>query len=155
MRLLGVSVAIAATVLANPVANPQPATTGVTTTISTPIIPSYTTYAATATPLTPIAPNVLLFANTFEFGYLNAYNFTTLVQGDMFEQELGYTSDLQICKLACGQELVGANQVAAMLLIPGLDLTKTYIIVGGTGGANPKYATAGGVAISTFGIQWE
>ena len=113
------------------------------------------TISATAIPGTKIAPKVLLWANTFEFGYLENYNLTTIILGDMLESVLACTPDYEICKFECGQELVSAAQITAVLLIPGLDLSKTYFIISGTGGVNPKYATAGGAAISKFSIQWE
>jgi purine nucleoside permease len=40
-------------------------------------------------------------------------------------------------------------------LVPGIDLSATYVIITGTGGVNPKYGTAGGVAISQYSIQLE
>ncbi|KAJ6087801.1 hypothetical protein N7467_006715 [Penicillium canescens] len=154
------ALALAVLTTANPVAldvgSCQHATTVTTTATIAPTASASTTSSlATASPGTPLSPKVLLIANTFEFGYLEEYNFTTVYTGDLFEQILACTSDGTVCKLACGQELVSASQITSLLLIPGLDLRKTYIIVTGTGGVNPKYGTAGGAAISTFGIQWE
>lgn len=116
---------------------------------------STTSTLPTATSGFSIAPKVLIVANTFEFGYLDAYNWTTQYTGSLFDQLFACTADAQICMLACGQELVSASQITALLLIPGIDLTKTYIIITGTGGVNPKHGTAGGAAISTFCVQWE
>lgn len=113
------------------------------------------TILATTVPGQKIAPKVIIWANTFEFGFVDYWNFTTLIRGNMLESVLACTPDLEVCKFECGQELVGAAQITAVLLIPGLDLSKTYFIISGTGGVNPKYATAGGVAISKFVIQWE
>lgn len=126
-------------------------------TTTTIIEPSTSTSASltVATPGTPISPKVLLIANEFEFGYLNAYNFTTQYTGVLFDKLFACTEDGVICKLECGEELVSASQITALMMIPGVDLRKTYIIITGTGGVNPKYGTAGGAAISTFGIQWE
>lgn len=45
--------------------------------------------------------------------------------------------------------------IIGLELMPGLDLTKTYIIITGTGGVNPKVATAGGASIARFSVQWE
>lgn len=119
------------------------------------ILSALPTIQAIAVPGQKIAPKVLLWANTFEFGYLDHWNFTSLIQGDMLESVLACTPDYEICKFECGQELVSIHQIATVLLIPGLDLSKTYFIISGTGGVNPKYATAGGAAISKFSIQWE
>ncbi|CUS25190.1 LAQU0S32e00166g1_1 [Lachancea quebecensis] len=108
-----------------------------------------------ATPGTPVSPKVLLIANEFEFEYLEAYNFTTRYTGVLFDKLFVCTEYGTVCKLECGEELVSASQITALMMIPGVDLKKTYIIISGTGGVNPKYGTAGGAAISTFGIQWE
>lgn len=102
-----------------------------------------------------VAPKVLFIANTFEYGYLTGYNFTTTYTGPLLDSNFVCTSSGETCMLAVGQELVSATQITALLLIPGIDLTKTYIFITGTGGVNPKYATAGGVAISKYSVQWE
>lgn len=159
-RAFVAALALATLTTANPVmldiSSCQKATTVTTTAaIAATTSASATSSLATATPGTPLSPKVLLIANTFEFGYLEEYNFTTVYTGDLFEKVFACTADGTVCKLACGQELVSASQITSLLLIPGVDLTKTYIIITGTGGVNPKYGTAGGTAISTFGIQWE
>lgn len=127
----------------------------VTTTTVIAAVSSSSSSLTVATPGTPVSPKVLLIANEFEFGYLDAYNFTTQYTGVLFDQTFACTEDGAICKLECGQELVSASQITALMMIPGVDLKKTYVIITGTGGVNPKYGTAGGAAISTFGIQWE
>lgn len=104
---------------------------------------------------TPVAPKVSLWANTFEFGYLTAYNFSVRYNGPLLDSLFACTEDGEIYAFACGQELVSASQATALMLIPGIDFTKTYIIIGETGGANPKHATAGGATTSTFSVQWE
>ncbi|CAG8900257.1 unnamed protein product [Penicillium egyptiacum] len=156
--LVGV-LALATLTAANPVGHDvgscQYTTVTTTATLAPTASASTTLSLATASPGTPVSPKVLIIANTFEFGYLEEYNFTTAYTGDLFEEVFACTADGTVCKLACGQELVGASQITSLLLIPGLDLRKTYIIITGTGGVNPKYGTAGGAAISTFGIQWE
>lgn len=126
-----------------------------TATKSVPVGTSSSSLPTIATPGATVSPKIVIIANEFEFGYLEAYNFTTRYTGPMFEMVFACTADGTICKLACGQELVSASQITSLLLIPGVNLTKSYIIVTGTGGVNPKYGTAGGVAISTFGVQWE
>lgn len=103
----------------------------------------------------PVKPKVLFIANTFEFGYLTGYNFTTRYTGPLLNSTFACTADGETCKFARGQELVSAAQLTALLLVPGIDLSQTYIFVTGTGGVNPKYGTAGGVAISRFSVQWE
>ncbi|KAL2813762.1 purine nucleoside permease-domain-containing protein [Aspergillus cavernicola] len=159
-RAVVAALALAALTTANPVTleigSCQDVTTITTTaTITATTSASATSSLVTATPGTPVSPKVLIIANEFEFGYLEEYDFTTQYTGDMFEEVFACTTGGAICKLACGQELVSASQITSLLLIPGVNLTQTYIIVTGTGGVNPKYGTAGGAAISTFGIQWE
>ena len=109
----------------------------------------------TAPPGTASKPKVLLIGNTFEFGYLSTLNFTTAYTGPLFDSLYACTTDGQICKLECGQELVSAQQITALALIPGIDLRQTYIFITGTGGVNPKYGTAGGAAIAKYSVQWE
>ncbi|KAH8692006.1 purine nucleoside permease-domain-containing protein [Talaromyces proteolyticus] len=158
--LLGIS--LAALVLADPVKSHTSChdssvtvTATTTVTVSAAVSTTSSSLLTTAAPGTPVSPKILIIANEFEFGYLEAYNFTTLYTGALFEQVFACTADGTICKLECGQELVSASQITSLLLIPGVDLTKSYIIITGTGGVNPKYGTAGGAAISTFSIQWE
>jgi purine nucleoside permease len=151
--LVGI-IAFAVLAGANPVACDS-ITTITTVTTSAPMSTTSSSLLTTATPGAPVSPKIVFIANEFEFGYLEAYNFTTIYTGALFEQVFACTADGTICKLVCGQELVSASQITALLLIPGVDLTKSYIIITGTGGVNPKYGTAGGAAISTFGIQWE
>lgn len=149
---------LASPLIPDAVCSDSTATVTVTTSIATNLAAASTTLSpplATASPGTPVSPKILLVANEFEFNYLEAYDFTTLYTGPLFNQVFACTADGTICKLECGQELVSASQITSLLLIPGIDLTKSYIIITGTGGVNPKYATAGGAAISTFSIQWE
>jgi purine nucleoside permease len=105
-----------------------------------------------------LAPNVLFIANAFEFSYLEGYNFSTAYNFSdsyMTQGTFNCTDDGETCMLAIGQELVSAMAITVLQLIPHLDLSKTYIIITGTGGVNPKYATAGGVTISRYSVQWE
>lgn len=149
-RILVGILGLAALGRANPVAHNAAAAT-----MSAAVSATSSSVLTTATPGAPVSPKVVIIANEFEFGYLEAYNFTTVYTGPLFDQVFACTTNGTICKLACGQELVAASQITSLLLIPGIDLTKSYIIITGTGGVNPKYGTAGGAAISTFGIQWE
>lgn len=154
----GLTLAILAA--ANPVALdngscPHATTVTITATTTAAASTSPSSSLVVAAPGTPVSPKILFIANEFEFDYLGEYDFTTQYTGDLFEQVFACTTDGTICKLACGQELVSASQITSLLLIPGVDLTRTYVIISGTGGVNPKYGTAGGAAISTFGIQWE
>lgn len=113
------------------------------------------TTGATTSSGTLSKPKVLIIGNTFEFTYLSGLNFTTSYKGPLLTSLYACTETGEICKLECGQELVSAQQITALALVPGIDLTATYVIITGTGGVNPKYGTAGGVAISQYSIQLE
>ncbi|THX31037.1 NUP-domain-containing protein [Aureobasidium pullulans] len=110
---------------------------------------------ATASFGTSSKPKVLIIGNKFEFTYLSGLNFTTSCTGPLLTSLYACKETGEICKLECGQELVSAQQITALALVPGIDLTATYVIITGTGGVNPKYGTAGGVAISQYSIQLE
>lgn len=58
----------------------------VTTTTVIAAVSSSSSSLTVATPGTPVSPKVLLIANEFEFGYLDAYNFTTQYTGVLFDQ---------------------------------------------------------------------
>lgn len=63
-------------------------------------------------------------------------------------------ADYSICQVTTGEsEINAAATITAVVLSGKFDLTKTYWMVGGIAGANPKYATLGGVALSRFVIQ--
>ncbi|KAK4983092.1 hypothetical protein LTR66_008969, partial [Elasticomyces elasticus] len=134
---------------------PLPTSSTSTVTLNSSALTSASASVQTAPYGSPVAPKVLLIANTFEFTYLKGYNFTTRYTGPLLDHVFACTSNGETCMLACGQELVSAAQITALVLIPGIDLTRTYIFITGTGGVNPKYGTAGGVAISKYSVQWE
>lgn len=110
---------------------------------------------ATAVPGARSKPKVLIIGNTFEFTYLSGLNFTTTYTGLLLNSLYACTETGEICKLECGQELVSAQQITALALMTGVDLSTTYTIITGTGGVNPKYGTAGGVAVSRYSVQFE
>jgi purine nucleoside permease len=135
-----------------------------TTTTIPPTIPSATCSSTDEAPAltttivsygSSVEPKVLFIANEFEFEYLIGYNFTTQYTGPLLDSTFACTADGETCMFACRQELVSASQLTALFLVPGIDLSKTYIFVTGTGGVNPRYGTAGGVAISRYSVQWE
>lgn len=131
----------------------------ISTSTSVNTISTTSTTSAAATYTAPVGtlskPKVLLIGNTFEFTYLTGFSFTTAYTGPLLDSVYACTSDGEICKLECGQELVSAQQITALLLIPGMDFTETYTFITGTGGVNPKYGTAGGACISQYSVQWE
>ena len=81
---------------------------------------------ATASFGTSSKPKVLIIGNKFEFTYLSGLNFTTSYTGPLLTSLYACTETGEICKLECGQELVSAQQITALALVPGIDLTATY-----------------------------
>lgn len=128
---------------------PAPSVANSTTEMLQPTTTTLASYGAS------VKPKVLFIANDFEFGFLTGYDFTTRYTGPLLNSTFACTPDGETCMFACGQELVSASQLTALLLVPGIDLSQSYIFISGTGGVNPKYGTAGGVAISRFSVQWE
>ncbi|KAH8899165.1 NUP-domain-containing protein [Thozetella sp. PMI_491] len=62
--------------------------------------------------------------------------------------------DLSICQVTTGEsEINAATTITAVALSPKFDLTKTYFLVGGIAGVNPKYSTLGGVALAKYAVQ--
>lgn len=62
--------------------------------------------------------------------------------------------DHSICQVTTGEsEINAASTVMAVVLSGKFDLTKTYWMIGGIAGVNPKWATLGSVALSRFAIQ--
>jgi purine nucleoside permease len=116
---------------------------------------SPTSSATALLPKNTLAPKVLFIANTFEYTYLEGYNFSKAYTGPMLDQTFNCTADGHTYMLAVGQELVSAMSIQTRQLIPEVEVTKTYIFTTGTGGVNPKYGTTGGVSISRFCVQWE
>ncbi|KFZ23943.1 hypothetical protein V502_01579 [Pseudogymnoascus sp. VKM F-4520 (FW-2644)] len=119
---------------------------------------STSTSTVTPTPIptgTIVAPKVVFIANTFEYSYLRGYNFSNAYTAPMLDSAFNCTSNNEICMLAVGQELVSAMQLTVLEMMPRLNLTETYFIITGTGGANPKVAAAGGVSMARFTVQWE
>ena len=62
--------------------------------------------------------------------------------------------DYSVCQVTTGEsEINAASTIMALTLSPKFDLRKTYFLVGGIAGVNPKYSTLGGVALSKYAIQ--
>ncbi|KAK4652977.1 hypothetical protein QC762_504040 [Podospora pseudocomata] len=62
--------------------------------------------------------------------------------------------DLQVCQVTtCEGEINAASSAMALLLSPKFNLTKTYFLLAGIAGANPKYSTIGGVALARYTVQ--
>ncbi|SCU79781.1 LANO_0A07470g1_1 [Lachancea nothofagi CBS 11611] len=101
-----------------------------------------------------IAPKVMLAANAAELAYIKEFNFTTVVQTE-FNDIVACTNDYQICQFNATTQIKAAIAWTSLMNSRAFDFTQTYFLVSGTGGANPRVAAAGGVAISRFVMQFE
>jgi len=64
------------------------------------------------------------------------------------------SSDLSICQLVTGEaEINAASTVTALILSPVFDLRRTYFLIAGIAGVNPKLATLGSVAFARYEVQ--
>ncbi len=63
-------------------------------------------------------------------------------------------ADHSICQLTTGEsEINAAATVMAAVLSGKFDLRKTYFLIGGIAGINPKYGTLGSVALARYTVQ--
>ncbi|CAK7236935.1 hypothetical protein SBRCBS47491_009806 [Sporothrix bragantina] len=63
-------------------------------------------------------------------------------------------ADHSICQMTTGEsEINAASSVMAAALSGKFDLTKTYFLIGGIAGINPKYGTLGSVALAQYTVQ--
>ena len=63
-------------------------------------------------------------------------------------------ADHSICQMTTGEsEINAASTVMAVALSGKFDLTKTYFMIGGIAGINPKYGTLGSVALAQYTVQ--
>ncbi|EIM89098.1 purine nucleoside permease [Stereum hirsutum FP-91666 SS1] len=64
------------------------------------------------------------------------------------------TSEGTICQLVTGEaEINAASTISALAHSPLFDLTKTYFLIAGIAGVNPKVATVGSVTFARYAIQ--
>ncbi|TVY38522.1 Purine nucleoside permease [Lachnellula occidentalis] len=64
------------------------------------------------------------------------------------------TKDGSICLLTTGEsEINAATTITALMLSPLFDLRKTYFLISGIAGVNPKQATIGDVAFAKYAVQ--
>jgi len=62
--------------------------------------------------------------------------------------------DHSICQVTTGEaEINAAATMAAVALSPRFDFSKTYFLIAGIAGVNPKYSTLGGVALAKYAVQ--
>ncbi|KUJ09581.1 purine nucleoside permease [Mollisia scopiformis] len=63
-------------------------------------------------------------------------------------------ADGSVCQLTTGEsEINAASTITALLSTPLFDLTRTYFMIAGIAGINPKYGTLGDVAFSKYAVQ--
>ncbi|KAH6711719.1 purine nucleoside permease [Leptodontidium sp. MPI-SDFR-AT-0119] len=69
-------------------------------------------------------------------------------------EDVRYDVEKGVCLMTTGMALVNAAlSVSALTASPLFDLTKTYFILSGIAGVNPKVATIGSVALAKFAVQ--
>ena len=62
--------------------------------------------------------------------------------------------DFSVCQVTTGEgEINAANSISALALSPVFDLQKTYFLLAGIAGVNPKVATLGSVALARYSVQ--
>ncbi len=72
----------------------------------------------------------------------------------MLFPEVHCVADHSICQVTTGEsEINAASSVMAVVLSGKFDLTKTYFMIAGIAGVNPKYSTLGGVALAKYAVQ--
>lgn len=86
-------------------------------------------------------------------GNLLANNITVPGFSPLFPQAHCLT-DGSVCQLTTGEsEINAASTITALMSSPLFDLTKTYFLIAGIAGINPKYGTLGDVAFSKYAVQ--
>ncbi|KAI0339938.1 purine nucleoside permease [Trametopsis cervina] len=64
------------------------------------------------------------------------------------------TLDGSVCQLVTGEgEINAAITLSALVASPTFDLSRTYFLIAGIGGINPKVATIGGVTFARYAVQ--
>ncbi|GLB39627.1 putative purine nucleoside [Lyophyllum shimeji] len=64
------------------------------------------------------------------------------------------TLDGSVCQLTTGEgEINAATTIISLVLSPVFDLTKTYFLIAGVAGINPKVATIGSVTFARYAVQ--
>ncbi|KAH6951553.1 purine nucleoside permease [Fusarium avenaceum] len=109
-----------------------------------------------------LSPKVLLIAMFYE----ESRNWLSLDSALQFPRKVrvpglarGYedvhvTENGEVALLVVGTALINASlSISALLTSPLFDLTKTYFILIGIAGVNPKRATIGSVAFARFAVQ--
>ncbi|KAK3995252.1 purine nucleoside permease [Cladorrhinum sp. PSN332] len=110
-----------------------------------------------------LEPKIMIFAPEAEVWYRNMPNSGL---GDLLARNVSVpglspkypyvhcTVDGSICQVTtCEGEINAASTMMALVLANQFDLHKTYFLVAGIAGVNPKHSTIGGVALSRFAVQ--
>ncbi|KAK4182988.1 purine nucleoside permease [Podospora australis] len=64
------------------------------------------------------------------------------------------TANMSICQITtCEGEINAAATMMALVLSPQFDLSRTYFLLAGIAGVNPKHSTIGGVALAKYAVQ--
>ncbi|KAK6454163.1 purine nucleoside permease [Scheffersomyces xylosifermentans] len=64
------------------------------------------------------------------------------------------TTNYTICQITTGEgEINAAASVTALTMNPLFDLSKTYFLIAGIAGGEPKYTTIGGVTFAKYAVQ--
>ncbi|KAG5730259.1 hypothetical protein E4T56_gene10585 [Termitomyces sp. T112] len=110
----------------------------------------------------PIAPKVLIismFESEGDVWYgipefnLLAHNITVPGLSPIFP-DVHCTSDGSVCQLTTGEaEINAATTITSLVHSPSFDLTKTYFMIAGIAGVNPKLATTGSVTFARYAVQ--
>lgn len=78
----------------------------------------------------------------------------TLPGLSMLYPDVHCVADLTVCQVTTGEaEINAASSIMALVLSGRFDLTKTYFMVAGIAGVNPKEAALGSVALSRYAVQ--
>jgi purine nucleoside permease len=111
-----------------------------------------------------IRPNKLQFSPEAAIWYTNsntkgsignllAHNVTVPGFSPLFPQA-HCLKDGSVCQLTTGEsEINAASTITALVHSPYFNLEKTYFLIGGIAGINPKYGTLADVAFSKYAIQ--
>ncbi|KAK4177778.1 purine nucleoside permease [Triangularia setosa] len=64
------------------------------------------------------------------------------------------TADAEVCQMTtCEGEINAASSLMALVLSGQFEFRKTYWLIAGIAGVNPKYSTIGGVALARYSVQ--
>lgn len=90
---------------------------------------------------------------TGSIGDLLARNITIPGLSPLFP-DVHCLKDGSVCQLTTGEsEINAATTITALMATPLFDLRKTYFLIGGIAGINPKHGTLADVAFSKYAIQ--